>query len=268
MKTLHLVIISVILLLTSFSMHTTCANTVNPNATYSNYTVSKQNWFITLKNNYHAGEIVHILGHANPSTVIQIKLKDPNNTVTKYEQTLTDGSGILVSDIKIPSDGIPGVWNIETSDGITSTVKAIIVDPFSPLKQFKSGTVAKDVICSQGFQLVIKSEDGSPACVKPHDVHKLITIGWANKIIRNNIIKSSNATVTLLGSAALSICSAMGGPCVLDPTFQATVVGNDTYAVIFERNGKPYTVTINDTTSCIVPLIVGRPVCYPYGLMP
>ncbi|MGI0072881.1 MAG: hypothetical protein ACREA3_03600, partial [Nitrosotalea sp.] len=37
----------------------------------------------------------------------------------------------------------------------------------SPLKQFKSGTLAQDIKCGQGFQLIIKLEDGSPACVKP-----------------------------------------------------------------------------------------------------
>src|SRR2546428_6485897 len=36
----------------------------------------------------------------------------------------------------------------------------------SPLKQFKSGIAANDIKCEQGLQLVIKAEDGSPACVK------------------------------------------------------------------------------------------------------
>jgi hypothetical protein len=48
----------------------------------------------------------------------------------------------------------------------------------SPLKQFKSGIVANDVKCQQDLQLVIKSEDGSPVCVKSQTVQKLVERGW------------------------------------------------------------------------------------------
>lgn len=49
----------------------------------------------------------------------------------------------------------------------------------SPLKQFKSGILVQDVKCNQGLQLIFKSEDGSPACVKPDTAQKLIEDGWA-----------------------------------------------------------------------------------------
>ena len=49
----------------------------------------------------------------------------------------------------------------------------------SPLKQFKSGIVAKDVKCDLDLQLVIKAEDGSPACIKPNDATLLVQRGWA-----------------------------------------------------------------------------------------
>ncbi|MDE1813832.1 MAG: hypothetical protein KGH87_00890 [Thaumarchaeota archaeon] len=48
-----------------------------------------------------------------------------------------------------------------------------------PLKQFKSGIAAQDVTCKQNLQLVIKSEDGSPACVKLDAAYMLIKRGWA-----------------------------------------------------------------------------------------
>ncbi len=51
--------------------------------------------------------------------------------------------------------------------------------PPSPLTQFKTGVAAKDVQCKQGLQLVIKSEDGTPACVKPETMQRLIDLGWA-----------------------------------------------------------------------------------------
>lgn len=49
----------------------------------------------------------------------------------------------------------------------------------SPLMQFKSGISASDVKCQQGFGLVIKSDDNSPACVKPDTAAKLVAWGWA-----------------------------------------------------------------------------------------
>lgn len=49
---------------------------------------------------------------------------------------------------------------------------------YSPLKQFKSGIAAEDVQCSTDYTLVIKSEDGYPACVKDISVGKFVRQGW------------------------------------------------------------------------------------------
>jgi hypothetical protein len=49
----------------------------------------------------------------------------------------------------------------------------------SPLKQFKSSITVNNVKCNQGFNLIIKLEDGSPACVKPASATKLVKWGWA-----------------------------------------------------------------------------------------
>jgi hypothetical protein len=35
------------------------------------------------------------------------------------------------------------------------------------------------VICKTEFQLVIKTEDGYPACVKPNTAQVLVERGWA-----------------------------------------------------------------------------------------
>lgn len=48
-----------------------------------------------------------------------------------------------------------------------------------PLQQFKSGIAAKDVKCESQLHLIIKAEDGSPACVNLTDAAKLVTLGWA-----------------------------------------------------------------------------------------
>ncbi|MGI0061598.1 MAG: WD40 repeat domain-containing protein, partial [Nitrosotalea sp.] len=53
--------------------------------------------------------------------------------------------------------------------------------PDTPLKQFKSGIAAGDVKCNVGLQLILKTEDGTPACVGPDTAQKLMEKGWAEK---------------------------------------------------------------------------------------
>ncbi len=52
-------------------------------------------------------------------------------------------------------------------------------DIMSPLEQFRSGTSATQVECMTGFELVIKSENNSPACVLHSSVSVLMDRGWA-----------------------------------------------------------------------------------------
>ncbi|MGI0072878.1 MAG: hypothetical protein ACREA3_03585 [Nitrosotalea sp.] len=55
----------------------------------------------------------------------------------------------------------------------------------SPLQQIKIGIAANNVKCNDGLQLVIKAEDGTPACVKPDTASILVERGWAQTIIGN-----------------------------------------------------------------------------------
>lgn len=48
----------------------------------------------------------------------------------------------------------------------------------TPLKQIQLGTSPESVKCNQNLQLVIKTEDGSPACVKDTSIGKLVRQGW------------------------------------------------------------------------------------------
>ncbi|MGI0060200.1 MAG: hypothetical protein ACREBJ_10585, partial [Nitrosotalea sp.] len=48
----------------------------------------------------------------------------------------------------------------------------------APLKQTQMGTSAENVQCNQNLQLVIKAEDGSPACVKDTSTGRLVRQGW------------------------------------------------------------------------------------------
>lgn len=46
------------------------------------------------------------------------------------------------------------------------------------LKQFRSGVPAKNVKCQPSLELVIKAEDGTPACVTPDGAITLVQRGW------------------------------------------------------------------------------------------
>jgi len=49
-----------------------------------------------------------------------------------------------------------------------------------PLKQYEAGIAAKNVTCKQEYQLIFKSEDSSPACVKPNTAQLLIERSWGH----------------------------------------------------------------------------------------
>jgi len=61
-----------------------------------------------------------------------------------------------------------------------SSEKPIIPDTsaMSPRAQMLAGLSASQVMCKEGLNLVIKAENGSPACVKASTVYKLIERSW------------------------------------------------------------------------------------------
>ncbi|HEX5457807.1 MAG TPA: hypothetical protein VFX64_05410 [Candidatus Nitrosotalea sp.] len=68
----------------------------------------------------------------------------------------------------------------------------------TPLKQFKSGIPASDVKCADGITLVVKSEDGSPACVKPDTAQILVERGWAKEIVTQTTINAIASSIPKL----------------------------------------------------------------------
>ena len=63
---------------------------------------------------------------------------------------------------------------VKESVSITKNKTAIA----TPLTQLKNGVSINDIKCIEGMQLILKKEDGSPACVKPDDATKLTERGW------------------------------------------------------------------------------------------
>jgi len=87
------------------------------------------------------------------STTIKFTIPEGENSIEIY--------GNIVSEI-------PSKSNVEKRE-------------ISPRKQVSSGINPQDVICSEGFELLFKSTDNSPACVKPSTAEKLIQRGWARE---------------------------------------------------------------------------------------
>lgn len=48
----------------------------------------------------------------------------------------------------------------------------------SPLKQVSNGVSPENIVCKEELELIFKSSDNSPACVKPETAEKLIERGW------------------------------------------------------------------------------------------
>ncbi|MGI0026307.1 MAG: redoxin domain-containing protein [Nitrosopumilaceae archaeon] len=63
-----------------------------------------------------------------------------------------------------------------------------------PLKQIKHGVLVHDVKCKTGFTLILKSSDGSPACVKNSSVNVLVMRGWAMN--EDSMMKIMNQNMT------------------------------------------------------------------------
>jgi len=77
----------------------------------------------------------------------------------------------------------------ENDDRILRIISSFVPDDklsdesiLAPLKQFKEGVLANDVICKSGLELLIKSSNGMPACVEPSTASKLIERNWGTRV--------------------------------------------------------------------------------------
>ena len=72
---------------------------------------------------------------------------------------------------------------VVTIIGIHTSIPTIAAssESFTPKKQMASGILPEDVICKEGLELVFKSTDNSPACVKIKSLVKLYERSWLSK---------------------------------------------------------------------------------------
>jgi carboxymethylenebutenolidase len=65
----------------------------------------------------------------------------------------------------------------------------------TPRAQFASGVSIDMVECSSGLELVMKKSSGTPACVRPESVSKLIERGWAIHVLPDYDKEDTNSKV-------------------------------------------------------------------------
>jgi len=144
-------------------------------------------------------------GTANVTVTFPYEIKnqtDPNQS--NMEQAISKSFLFTIYDSKTNS-------TIPTYGG-GGPVVTITLDP---LEQFKSGIPAKSITCQKDFVLIIKSEDGSPACVKLDTEKKLYERGWTSVLIvttENNM--TSNRPVEISSIKPSSALANPGGPSI------------------------------------------------------
>ncbi|MDE1725548.1 MAG: hypothetical protein KGH76_06600 [Thaumarchaeota archaeon] len=164
----------------------------------SNFTANKPIQFVDNEDvNTLSGKSIDTLVHitkntgSNPETVFSKEIHSeakPCEWIASTEWEFIPQEGEYRMDVTITEDNetyaqYSGKFFVKSDVGTPNHM--------SPLKQFKSGIKAEDVKCRQDLQLVIKSRDGSPACVKPDTVQKLIERGWAKLVFESGIAINS-----------------------------------------------------------------------------
>ena len=68
--------------------------------------------------------------------------------------------------------------NTMTEESMTQ--EQTMMETKSPKKQMDDGVAPNDVVCKEGLELLIKTSDGSAACVKSSSIQVLIARGWGS----------------------------------------------------------------------------------------
>lgn len=98
--------------------------------------------------------------------------------------------------IDIPYEPVPnasGVWDYKIMASDVSSGPAV-TEP--PLRQFKSGATANDIVCNSGFYLAIRSHNLEPVCLKAGTISKLASRGFFHGVAANET--EANYTTILI----------------------------------------------------------------------
>lgn len=118
---------------------------------------------------------------------------------TDEDQTSLDGNILTVA---FPDNThtieVMGSYQISSNnDGVCDVVHN---PPYSyilsPLKQYNSGIRYNEIICKDGLELIGKSTNGTPACVKPQSVEKLVQRWWATTDRTYDLVNPQTYSIT------------------------------------------------------------------------
>ena len=82
----------------------------------------------------------------------------------------------------------------------TLSISGAFADILPPRKQTSLGILPEDVVCESGMFKVTKAETNSIACVKPDNVSKLVSKGWANPVDKKSLEIHLNKQSVPLGT--------------------------------------------------------------------
>lgn len=175
--------------------------------------------FSTDRSSYHKGDSILISGQVSnfiPHEQVTIWITNLQGIAVAIAHAETEsGKNFSTS---MPAGG--GLWEsgntyrVYAQYGSRSSVAStdIVFEPqnytqknnvplttLAPLKQIKSGVNANNIQCISGLVLIIKTEDGSPACVKADSATKLLARGWTQSLTQpiSGPDQTSNQIVTL-----------------------------------------------------------------------
>lgn len=143
----------------------------------------------------------------------------------------------------------PHIDNMSALAYNTSSMPVSTINLDSPLKQFKSGITLNNIQCKTNFTLIIKVEDGSPACVYPSDASKLIMLGWAKQKI--DTLEShvhSNPIVKVVSIQVIQQPTNPGGPTIQLTLMNAGVMPITSLKATLDLNNN-YTFNFKDVTA-------------------
>ena len=153
--------------------------------------------FTSYQNVYHFGESITISGimqkglmykeqERTGNSTLAISVYNPNHELYLSDKIPVNVDGSFNYVFKIRGNlGIGGNYEYDLiSSGMTGGTFEYVS---SPVQQFKSGVVPDDIQCKSDFMLIFKARDGTPACVKPSSVSRLVEIGWGTHPIVDTI---------------------------------------------------------------------------------
>ena len=159
------------------------------------------------KDVYFPGDIATVRGYLYTNdTNVTIGLERDHSVIVESKNVPVMQNRTFVSSFIIPTN-YANTWSVMVSSKSADGLALYPNFESLPLKQYKAGIDAKNVVCKQEYQLILRSEDSSPACVKPDTAQKLVERGWgtiinfanqpANSTPLPNSIKVPNTNFTV-----------------------------------------------------------------------